>query len=300
MRSWIVLAAGFALLLGACHVPAPANDTTPDAGAEMDRATKLQAYAAIMTSSDSLGGFDPERDLHAYEAHDIPRADPAEKVTFVPAILDRTLSDLKRAHAEPGRLPEVDAAAARAIPALDKLLVRLRGLDSYYTTRGPLADGFARGRREHPLLIADYRDAIPAWKGLKTAYEAARDADLVRSAAFYQREGRTAEYYDVAMVQKATALVRTIDSAQAATDPAKAAKADAIVTELLALVQRGRAERGQADRKDPDGAAMRDNGVPENIERMIGAWRDLQRTPDADHHAAMVEPYAAAMQTVTL
>jgi hypothetical protein len=265
----------------------------------MDRATKLTNYSLLMSDQDSMSGFTPAADLARYEALDIPKAGTDVKVSLYARSIEQTLADLRRIRAEPGRLPALDAAVDRAIPPMQRLLTRMRGLESYYATRGPLTDDLARGRKEHPLLIADYRAVIAAWGPVQAAYQAARDEKLVRDAAFYRREGRMAEYYDVVLVQKATQLARTIDSAEAARDADLAAEADRMVDELLDLLQRARAAHDTAA-QDPNTATMVDKGIPENIEQMIGAWRDLRRTPDADHHEMMMRPYGSAMRTMAL
>lgn len=298
MRSLAIVAAGLGLLLAACDPGAGGKGSDPieDAGAKMDKATKFQTYAMVLSDS----SFDPAEDLKRYEDYRIPKAAPDVQVTLIPRAIEQTLADIRRARALPGALPGLDAAADRAVPVLERLLARVRGLDSYYTTRGPLADDFARGRREDPLLIADYKAAIAVWDPLQAAFAKLRDENLDHAAAFYQREKRMAEYYDVAVVKKAGELARTIDTPEAARDPARAAAAERIVGEILPLIDQGRSARATQRAKDPDGSAALDNGVAEGAERMIGAWRDLRRAPDADHHEDMMEPYEGIVRTAAL
>lgn len=292
-----------ALALGGCDLEPPPGNAVPDAGAAMEQSTKLDSYDGVLPHDDNFS-FDPVNTFRRYEAYDIPRAKPEVEVSLYPSGLRRIVADLRQVRAMPGSVPQVDAAVDRALPVLDRLLARMQGLDSYYVTRGPLADQLARGRAEHPLLVADFKAAIAAWEPLLAAYDAARDAALARSADFYRREKRMVEYYDVRIVQQATALAKTIDTPAAARDPERVKAAEAIVADLLALIERDRAARtGQAERaeraRSPDVALVDlasemviDNSVPQDAEQMIGAWRDLRHTPDDKHHAALREAYA--------
>lgn len=276
-----LLAGLLAASLAGCD-RAPARPEAPaDAGLQYDQLEKLRGYSSVLL------GFDLAALRHSYVELDVQHAKPDDAAYLDSGTLENALTDLRRARAMPAALAGIDAAADRFLPALQRLTNRAKGLNSYFTMRGHLADGFARARREDPLLLADYDAAIAARAPFAALVDRAQGAADAALLPRLKAEGRMADYYDILIAARARRLHAMMDAPDPFRDPASAAEADRIVDGVAPLLDRARAAR--AARKDPDAL---DNGVVSSAEQMVGAYRDLRRSGkelDRDHLKQSVE-----------
>jgi hypothetical protein len=276
------LLAAAPFLLAGCDVPA-GRAGQADAGTPVDVAMKLNAYDV------ALIGIDLRDAEKTYRGQDIGRAKPDGEFFVSPERVKSWVEELDRTIAMDGAVPTVDPAARRFVEALRVLAIRLESLDSYYRMRANLADKLARGRREDPLVLADYDRALVALGPFRDAVTHAANAADATLAARLRAEGRMVDYYNVEIARRARLLRLLADAPDMAGDAARMARADAIVGQITTLLDKARAVRAGASKPDSavDAAAdiRLDDNVIQSTESMVGAFHAYQRkegTPDRD------------------
>ncbi len=283
------LLAAAPFLLAGCDVPA-GRAGQADAGTPVDVAMKLNAYDV------ALIGIDLRDAEKTYRGQDIGRAKPDGEFFVSPERVKSWVEELDRTIAMDGAVPTVDPAARRFVEALRVLAIRLESLDSYYRMRANLADKLARGRREDPLVLADYDRALVALGPFRDAVTHAANAADATLAARLRAEGRMVDYYNVEIARRARLLRLLADAPDMAGDAARMARADAIVGQITTVLDKARAVRAGAAARTagaakPDSAVdaaadiRLDDNVIQSTESMVGAFHTYQRkegTPDRD------------------
>lgn len=288
------------LLVAGCGIPA-GQAGQADEGTPIDVAMKLDAYDV------SLMGIDLRDAQEAYRGQDIGRAKPDGEFFDGPERVKSWVEELDQAIAMDGTVPTVDPAARRFVEALRVLTVRLQSLDSYYRMRANLADKLARGRREDPLVLADYDRALAAIGPFRDAVTQAANAADATLAARLRAEGRMVDYYNVQIARRARLLRVVADAPDMAGDATRMARADAIVEEVTGLLDKARAVRAEAAARvakapKQDGAVdaasnvRLDDNVIELTESMVGAFHTYQRkegAPERDREREQEQLVAA-------
>ncbi|MET0269558.1 MAG: DUF3829 domain-containing protein [Sphingomonas sp.] len=279
------LLAGASLLVSGCGVPAGPTGQA-DEGTPVDAAMKLNAYDV------SLIGIDLRDAKKTYQGQDIARAEADGEFFVNPDRLEGWIEELDRAIGMDGAVPTVDPVARRFVEALRILTVRLQALESYYRMRANLADKLARGRREDPLVLADYDRALAALDPFRNAVTQAANTADAASLVRLRAEGRMVDYYNVEIARRARLLRVVADAPGLARDDARMARADAIVGEVTRLLDKARAVRAEATAraaKSPKPESMvdaapdirPDDNVVEATESMVGAFHACRRAGDA-------------------
>lgn len=284
-----LLLAPLPLLLAGCDLPAgTANQVEP--GTDIDVSMKLNAYNVSLLDLDLRGA---KKD---YQDQEIATAKPDGEIYVFATKLESWVEELDRAIKMDGAIPTVDPAAERFMAALRALTTRVKSLDSYYRMGAYLADDLARGKREDPLVIADYDRAIAAFVPFTHALARASDKADETLLRRLRAEGDMVGYYDVAIQNRARALRLVAAEPALSEDKARMARADAIVAQTVQLLDKARVVRAAAaaqaakapkadDENMVSSSAVPDDNVIEATERMVGTYRTYQRpdgSPDRD------------------
>jgi len=219
-------------------------------------------------------------------------------VFVLPDWLENGLKNIRKARAILGAPSEVQAAADRPLPVLDRLIRSLKGLETYCQSRGQVADNVTRGRREHGQVPADLQAVIAANEALSAAIDREQDRGAEREIAGLEASGDMIGYDSALALHRVKALLALFGSAQDACDPARLARGDALVAEIVAALADGRqrlaAADGSDDRENGPRNSMFDSAA-RHLDGMVGAYRDLRRTGNPVFYNAVVSGYNEAV-----
>ncbi len=125
-----------------------------------DDQAKLNAYTDGYNIV--IGEFGLKQQLDDYQKAGINGAHPMPQAVYLTGgWLDQARAKLQAARAMPGGgLADVDTAADRFLPALQQVLTHEGSLNGYYQSKAWRDDGLARGKREDPLLVGEFRTAF--------------------------------------------------------------------------------------------------------------------------------------------
>lgn len=269
-----------------------------------DRA-KLNAYTEGYNVV--LGNFGLRTQVENYARGHIAGPSPEpDYVILNNGWLEQARTQLKAGRAmAAGSLGEVDTAADRFIPALDKVMAHETELSSYYTSKAWRDDGLARGKREDPILMAEFQTALREGDRFEVAMTKARDA---REAAELSRlkNSRDDLGYDTALaLHQARALVRAFGSEAALHDPKRMAAADAQAPDLQktladqhAQIAKAKAKRGGSASGSIGMADFRVDALgraSDALDGMLGHYRDLKAGGGVNAYNAMVSSFNEAI-----
>ncbi|WP_049469988.1 YiiG family protein [Stenotrophomonas indicatrix] len=218
------LAASLSLLVAACggKAPATAGDAegaakaaATDASAtdaQQQLAAKLNAYIGCFNTVDS----DVHRSAKAYTGwiKDL-QAGPTGRETRVYGPSEIDSYDIKQcdgpiteAMAAKPALSGLDAAAGRYLQALKALAPISHDVHDYYDRLDYEDDQFAKGKQLHAPLMAAFKDFASASEAFNIELERQNDAaQREQLKVLEQAEGRTREYYRLAMMLEAKAIM---------------------------------------------------------------------------------------------
>lgn len=247
-----------------------------------------------------VGTFGLAEQYQQYTGQQIARKSVNDSVFVSAGWIDQALDNLHKARAIPdGGLPELDQAGDRIIPVLDRLVGRLKALNEYYESRGQLEDKFARGKREDPLVLADFKEALADMAQLNVALDAATDRRESAELEALKASGDIIGYDGGLALQKSKALVGLFNSAQDIRDPAKVARGDALVDLIQAALSDERKQLAEAKASGDIRHSMRNTfygTAADRLTGLIGAYRDFKRGGNASQHQAMVSAYNDAVE----
>lgn len=217
------LAASLSLILTACGGKAPATTAdagrsgTPDAGAtppdaQQQLTAKLNAYIGCFNALDA----ETHRSIESYTRwiKDV-EAGPTGRETQVYGPSEIGDYDMKQcdapvteAIAAKPALADLDAAAGRYQQALKALVPVSKDAHDYYDRQDYEDDQFAKGKQMHAPLMAAFKAFVLASETFNAELERQNDAaQREQLKALEQAEGRTREYYRLAMMLEAKAIV---------------------------------------------------------------------------------------------
>jgi len=217
------LAASLSLLLAACGGKAPATDgdagsagkpeaSTAPADAQQQLTAKLNAYIGCFNALDSK----THGSIQTYTRwiKDVD-AGPSGRETNVYGPFEIGDYDMKQcdapvteAMAAKPALADLDAAAGRYQQALKALVPISKDAHDYYDRQDYEDDGFAKGKQLHAPLMAAFKDFVVASETFNAELERQNDAaQREQLKALEQAEGRTREYYRLAMMLEAKAIM---------------------------------------------------------------------------------------------
>lgn len=266
-----------------------------DAEAE---AAKLNHY--VEGYNRLLGTFGLAEEYALYSAQKIAGKTVKDRFSVAVGWIDLGAEDLKAARAAAGGgLEELDAVGDRFIPAIGRLVDRLKGLDTYYKTRAYLEDNLARGKKEDPLALADFKDNLAMLDALHVALDKAIARRDEAELADLKRSGDGVGYDGGLALQKSKALIGLFADAKDMRDAARLKQGD----ELVALIEPALADlhkqlaAAKAGKDESHG--MRDSfydSVADRLESLVGAYRAMKRSGAAADFNAMVEAYNGAVE----
>lgn len=217
------LAASLSLVLTACGGKAPATtgdagaSATPDAAtalsdAQQQLTAKLNAYIGCFNALDSK----THRSIESYTRwiKDVD-AGPTGRETQVYGPSEISDYDMKQcdapvteAMAAKPALADLDAAAGRYQQALKALVPVSKDAHDYYDRQDYEDDQFAKGKQMHAPLMAAFKAFVVASETFNAELERQNDAaQREQLKALEQAEGRTREYYRLAMMLEAKAIL---------------------------------------------------------------------------------------------
>jgi len=217
------LAASLSLVLAACggKAPATAGDagsagkpdaSTAPADAQQQLTAKLNAYIGCFNALDSK----THGSIQSYTRwiKDV-EAGPSGRETHVYGPFEISAYDLKQcdapvteAIAAKPALADLDAAAGHYQQALKALVPISKEAHDYYDRQDYEDDQFAKGKQLHAPLMAAFKDFVVASETFNAELERQNDAaQREQLKALEQAEGRTREYYRLAMMLEAKAIV---------------------------------------------------------------------------------------------
>ena len=306
------------LLLAA---PAAAQNPTPEGGAPKDPPStqpaaqhpepgtpisnrKLNAY--IKGYNKLLSPFGLPAEARMYAAQQIARKGVNDNVNVSDGWLDIANDSFKKAQAiEGGGMPQVDAAASKLVPVLDRLVNRLKGLETYYQSRGNLEDHFARGKQEDPLVLADFKEALAEMDQLSDALDATIQRRDEADLGAMRDAGDMVGYDGGLALMKAKALLHLFEHGTNTRDPAALAKGDALVTELQAALEDERKWLDKAKTQPSSDAdhAIRNSGYGiaiGQLQSMVGAYRTMKQSGQPAMVQMMVGAYNSAVESANI
>ena len=284
-----------AALAAACGRAGPAGLGAGGAEAEQ---SKLNGYTEGFNTV--LGGFGLRSQYEEYLKAGIGGPHPDPQMAFLTGgWLQQAQRQLKDARALPaGGLREVDAAADRFVPTLDKVMAHEAALKSYYASKAWRDDGLARGKAEDGPLNAEFQAALAEADRFDAVLTRARDARDVRELAALKGRGDMLGYDTQVALKHARALAEAFPHEADMHDPAKVAKAEAEARALQAVLVDQHAEVAKAKPKaaGPDQWRVDSYGrAGDDLDRMLGAYRDLKGGGRAASHEAMVSAFNSAV-----
>jgi hypothetical protein len=270
-------------------------------GEDESAGAKLDGY--IKGYNTLIGTFGLAEQYQQYTGQHIAQKGVNDSVFVLPGWIGNSIDDLKKARAIPGGPEDLDQAGDRLIPVVDRLTSELKGLESYYQSRGQLADNFARGKREDPQVIADFKAAMAATDQLSAAIDKEQaKRDQVGLDAF-KASGDMIGYDGALAIQRSKALVDLFHGAGDARDHTKLAKADALVATITQTLadERQRLDKSKGVADAQHGVRNSMNGsAADQLDTMIGAYRDFRRSGDATYHQAMISAYNDAVEQANM
>ena len=212
--------------------------------------------------------------------------------------------ELKQGQGMPGGgLAEVDAAAGEMIPILDRLVERLKGLDGYYASRGPLEDNFARGKREDLFVLADFKAALAALGPLNAALDRAIDRRDMANLLALKAEGDMIGFNGGLALQEAKHLVDLFHTAQDLRDPKVTADADTLADAILAALADENTALATATASGDMGHALRNSNYSTaagRLQSLVGVYRNMKRSGNLALRQMMVGAYNSAVESVNV
>ncbi len=296
-RVWLAtLLAGLAL----AYTPAMAQDG--DAPAQTISPAKLNHY--IKGFNFLVGTFGLNAQSRLYTAQQISRKSVNDPVNSSDGWLDQGDDELKQGSTIQGATtPELDTAASAMTAILDRLVERLKGLESYYASRGQIEDNFARGKREDPLVLADFAAALTALGPLSNALDAAIDQRDMAHIAVLKAEGDLIGYNGSLALLKAKRLVDLFHNAQNIHKPELVAQGDSLATEILTALSDENTALSAAKAANDTSHSLRNSNysmAAERLQNLVGAYRDMKRTGNAWGAQLMIGAYNSAVQEVNI
>lgn len=290
------------LMLGACGKGAGGGgsvSTTPS-----DRA-KLNAYTGGYNVV--LGSYGLKEQVENYDRGHItgPKPEP-DYLILNNGWLDQARDQLKAGRAMPaGDLGEVDAAVDRFLPALEKVMAHETQLSSYYTSKAWRDDALARGKREDPVLRAEFATAQTEGDRLEKVLTRVRDAREVADLDRMKASGDMLGYDTQLALRQARALIGGFASEA---DIHNAAKVAAAGTQAAALERTLADQHAEVIKAKAKGAGSANGSVgiadfrvdtlgraSGELDALLGHYRDLKAGGGAEAYQAMVASYNEAI-----
>ncbi|WP_234708977.1 DUF3829 domain-containing protein [Rhizobium rhizogenes] len=242
-----ILAMAFTAILGlsACddqsNSTAAGNQSSADTAAKLANSAKLNDY--VLAYNDLIGDSGLLAQYQAYENANISKSTTSDNITEVSkGSLEQSADKLKAVRGAKGDAPtELDTAADKLISALGQVVPRLSGLDVYYTSKAYMEDGLARGKREDPLMLADFQAAAAALEEFHQRMQEELDRREQAELAKIKERGDMPVYQTRLALSQARQLVDLLNSSEDPGEPALQRQIDTKIVELEKTLEDQRA-----------------------------------------------------------
>lgn len=236
-----------------------------------------------------------------YSEARIAAKSPTDSISISTGWIGQALTKFKEARALPGGAADLDAVGDRLIAALDKVLARLTPLDTYYSSKAYREDALARGKREDPLMLAEFKAASDAAAAFDAILSRERRARTEIELAELKKSGDTLRYTTKLALYQAEPLVDLFNAPEDVRNPAILAKADAMVVALdktLAEQRTAFAAAKAAGKTPSDTPDIGYQFVENRLTSMIGDYRDLKQSGDVSDVNDMLRNYNHAIESM--
>ena len=300
-RLLLVLMPLFQLLVIGMSGPVMAQQDTSAADPPISQA-KLNGY--IKGYNTLLGTFGLRETYDRYAGQRIARKTVKDSFDINDGWIDGGLDSLKAAQAEAnGGLPELDAIGGKLIEVVDRVMGRLKSLKAYYQTKEYIGDGLARGKRDDPLVLDEFKQSLALLEEFSVALEVAiSKRDLVRLEALRQ-SGDEVGYHGALALFKSKLLLGLFASPKDVRDAARLKRGDAIVLELSKALEETQMNLDAAKASGKQSRGMRDSfygDVVQALQRMIGSYREMKAGGTSTSYSSMLTNYNDAVERANL
>lgn len=287
------------LLAGCDRIPGLGNAATADEATSANPRVGAKVNAYTESYNKLIGYFGLLDIAKRYRENRIAGQSPRDTIYVNEGAIEAALTRLKEARAMPGGTPTLDRAADALIAALDKVMARLGPLKTYYDSRAYRDDALARGKREDPLMLAEFDAAIAEAGRFDSALTATRHARLEGELARLKEAGNTLGYNTKVELKHAEDLLALFPTPAAIRDPANFRRGDALVATLETLLAEQRtaiaAAKAAASASDqPDSGHA---SVVDGLTSLIGDYRDLRQSKDPSEYESMIRRYNSAIDS---
>lgn len=294
------------VLVGCGHGSEQANNQSPATEVPSDTATaaapdpsaaKLSAYTESYNKL--IGTFGLTETAKSYLEENIVAKSPSDSVSITDGWIDQGTTALKKARAMPGGAPALNQDADRLIGSLDKVLARLGPLKIYYDAKSYKEDGLVRGKREDPLMRAEFTSALDALHAFDATLKSERDKQNEGDLANLKAKGDLLGYDTKLALHQSETLVDLFGSEADLKNPVVIAKGDALVKSMEATLADQRQQFASAKARAEAGKAP-DSGyssVADSLTSMIGEYRDIKQSHAVDDLNSMVKEYNNAVES---
>ena len=296
MRLTAVLAV--AALLGVSGCDRASHATFAPTGPGGSQA-KLNGYTTGFNTP--LSSFGLPEEYTQYVQQDFAHKTVSDDNLFIGAgWLDQARGELKAARALPGGLGGLDTEADKVIVDLDKILARLSGLKAYYDSKGYREDGFVRGHREDPQMIAEFKAGLADMQTFNRLLTAERDKRAQAELTMLRLRGDKLGYDSKLAMRQSEGLITLFKSPGDVTNPAILSQADAQVAKIEQTLTDQRLQLNHAKQTEHGADQWRDQSygfVSDHLNSMIGDYRQMKSSGKPDDFNAAVNEYNQAISS---
>jgi hypothetical protein len=298
--SIVATAVAAALILGGCD-KLPGGKSADGTAASARSPTDMAKVGAYTEGFNKLvGTYGLVETADDYAKADISRQSAQDPIIVSAGWIEQAQDALKSARAMPGGSKAVDQAADTLIADLDKVLARLRPLKVYYDSKAYRDDGLVRGKAEDPLMKAEFQTALTDMDAFSEALKAERNKHLAVELAALKARGDLLAYNSKLALQQSESLVDLFKSPEDLSDPATLAKGDAIVAQLETTLADQRKAYAEAKAKTGGQIGPTRQIAADQLTSMIGNYRDLKRSRNAEDFNMMQRNYNSAVELLNL
>lgn len=298
-----ILAMAFTAILGlsACddqsNSTAASNQSSADTAAKLANSAKLNDY--VLAYNDLIGDSGLLAQYQAYQNANISKSATSDNITEVSkGSLERSADKLKAVRGAKSDAPtELDTAADKLISALGQVVPRLSGLDVYYASKAYMEDGLARGKREDPLMLADFQAAAGALEEFHQQLQKELDRREQAELAKIKERGDMPVYQTRLAISQARQLVDLFNSSEDPNKPALQSQIDAKITDLEKTLEDQRAAMAKA--KQEGGSGINTpllDGINTNLTGMVGDFRQIKQDPTPDKYQLVITRFNSAIE----
>lgn len=261
-------------------------------------AIKLSGYT--QSYNKLIGTFGLTETADSYMKEKIVGQSASDSISITDGWIYQGADDLKKARALPGAGKLLNQAANHLQETLDKVLARLNPLKIYYDSKSYEEDGLARGKREDPLMRADFTAALQALETFNGALKIERNQQTESDLAALKAKGNMLAYDTKLALHQGETLVDLFASGADLKNAAVFAKSDVIITAMEATLADQRKQFADAKTKAATGEGPDSDyaSTADSLTSMVGEYRDLRQSHSGDDFNSMVKEYNSAVEDV--